>query len=340
MNLFQFKIPENLWFLLLVPALIGFFLFSQHIKKKKIRTFGSPDLIRKINTDFSKYRIIFKFIILMTAVIFLIVAAARPQIGSKIKTDAGKNREIMIALDVSNSMLAQDIKPNRLSRAKQIISDIYTKNSGDRIGLIVFAGEAFVQIPVTSSLTSVDVFLSSINTETVQVQGTNLTKAMELAEDMFDETENSDKFILILTDGENHEQSAIESAKKIHEKEIVISTVGLAKKFAVPIPEAKNGEYKKDKNGNVVLTKLNDVILTQIANAGGGKYFETGNYSNDLKQIQKQIDNLGKTEGKTEIEEYADLFPYFIFIALTFLLLEFLFLERRNHKLSDWSVFK
>ncbi|MCF6366752.1 MAG: VWA domain-containing protein [Bacteroidales bacterium] len=340
MNLFQFKNPENLWLIIIIPLIIGLYIFAQYLKNKQIKQLGNKDLVLKLTPDFSKYRIIFKFTVLLFAVFFIIIALARPQSVSKVKTDAGKNREIIIALDVSNSMLAEDIKPNRLGRAKQMISDIFHNNPADRIGLIVFAGDAFVQIPVTSSFASVDVFLSSIDTETVPVQGTNITKAIEMSVAMFDETENSEKLILILTDGENHEQKAIEAAKKAHEKGIIISTVGVGKKFAVPIPDRNTGNYKKDKNNKVVLTKLNNLILTQIANAGGGKYFETGNFFTDIEKIQKQIDGLGKTNGKTEIEEYADLFPYFIFIALILLVLEFIFLERRNHKLSNLSIFK
>jgi len=340
MNLFQFKNPENLWLLISIPIIIGLYIFAQYLKRKQIKQLGDSNLIQKLIPDFSKYRIIFKFIVLLAVIALLIVASARPQTGSKVKTDAGRNREIMIALDVSNSMLAEDIKPNRLSRAKQMISEIFHNNPADRIGLIVFAGDAFVQIPVTSSFTSVDVFLSSIDTETVPVQGTNITKAIEMAEAMFDKTNNSEKLILILTDGENHEQKAIDAAKKAQQSGLIISTVGVGKKHAVPIPDIETGDYKKDKNNKVVLTKLNDIILTQIANAGGGKYFEVGNYFSDLKKIQNQIDGLGKTNGKTEIEEYADLFPYFIFIALILLVLEFIFLERRNHKLSNLSIFK
>lgn len=340
MNLFQFKNPENLWLLISIPIIIGLYIFAQYLRRKQIKQLGDSNLIQKLIPDFSKYRIILKFIVLLAVIALLIVALARPQTGSKVKTDAGKNREIMIALDVSNSMLAEDIKPNRLSRAKQMISEIFHNNPADRIGLIVFAGDAFVQIPVTSSFTSVDVFLSSIDTETVPVQGTNITKAIEMAEAMFDKTNNSEKLILILTDGENHEQKAIDAAKKAQKSGLIISTVGVGKKHAVPIPDIKTGEYKKDKNNKIVLTKLNDIILTQIANAGGGKYFEAGNYFSDLKKIQNQIDGLGKTNGKTEIEEYADLFPYFIFIALILLVLEFIFLERRNHKLSNLGIFK
>jgi len=338
MNLFQFKNPEYFWLLLIIPVFIGLFLISEYLKKKKLEKFGNINLIQKISPDYSKYRIIFKYIVLLLVITLLILAMARPQTGSKIKVET-RSREIIIALDVSNSMLAEDIKPNRLKRAKQMVSKIFENNQTDRIGLVVFAGDAFVQIPITSS-NSVDVFLSSINTETVSIQGTNITKAIEMSLAMFDKTSDSEKFILIFTDGENHEQKAIEVAKKANKSGIIISTVGIGKKNAVPIPDLQTGDYKKGKNGKVVLTKLNNIVLTQIANAGGGKYFEISNIFSDIKNIQNHINELGKVNGKTEIEEYADLFPYLIILALFFLVLEFLFLEKRNHKLSNLSIFK
>jgi len=339
MNLFQFKNPEYFWLLLIIPILFGFFLVSQYLKKNKLKEFGNEDLIRRLSPDYSKYRILLKFIALLVVVALLIIAAARPQTGSKIRVET-RSREIIIALDVSNSMLAEDVKPNRLQRAKQMISKIFENNQSERIGLIVFAGDAFVQIPVTSSYSSVDVFLSSISTQTVPIQGTNISKAIEMSVAMFDKTSDSEKFILILTDGENHEQKAIDIAKKAHEQGIIISTAGVGKQNAVPIPNIKTGDYKKDKNGKVVLTKLNKVVLTQIANAGGGKFFEIGSFFSDINAIQNQIDSLGEVNGKTEIEEYVDLFPYLIGFALFILILEFVFLEKRNHKLSNLSIFK
>lgn len=339
MNLFQFKNPEYFWLLLIIPVFVGLFLFAKYLKTKQLKKLGDLTLIQKLSPDYSKYRILLKFISLLAVVVLLIIAAARPQTGSKIRVET-KSREIIIALDVSNSMLAEDIKPNRLTRAKQMIAKIFENNQTERIGLIVFAGDAFVQIPITSSYTSVDVFLSSINTETVPVQGTNISKAIEMAEAMFDKTSDSEKYILILTDGENHEQKAIDIAKKTHKTGITISTVGIGKQNAVPIPNLHTGDYKKDKNGKVVLTKLNKVILTQIANAGGGKYFEIGIFFSDINAIQSQIDGLGEVNGKTEIEEYVDLFPYLIVLALIIIILEFVLLEKRNEKLSNLSIFK
>lgn len=339
MNLFQFKNPEYFWLLAVIPVLFILYLFSQYFNKRAISKFSDERLFLKLIPDYSKYRIIFKFILLGIALFFMIIALTRPQSGSKVKTETTKNREIIIALDVSNSMLAEDVIPNRLKRAKQIIYDLFQNNPADRFGLIVFAGDAYVQIPVTSSISSIDFFLESVSTETVPVQGTNISKAIEMGTALFDKTANSEKLILILTDGENHEQKAIDAAKNAFDKDIIVSTVGIGKKSSTPIPDPLTGEYKK-KNNKLVLTKLNDILLTQIANAGGGKYFETGSFSSEVREIQSQIDNLGSIDGETEIEEYADLFRYFIFIALFFLIFEFFLLERRNHKLTNLSIFK
>lgn len=341
MNLFQFKNPEYFWLLLLIPLFILLFIVSDYLRNKKLKKLGDKNLINSLMPDYSKYRIIVKNILILISLIFLILAAARPQSGNKVKVRTTKNREIIFALDVSESMLARDIKPNRLHRAKHIISELYQKNPYDRMGLIIFAGEAFVQIPLTSNFSNSDVILSSISPDIVPIQGTNLSSAIKLAVNMFDKSDTeSQKLILILTDGENHEHRAIETAKNAKKQGIIISTAGIGKSSAVPIPNPKTGEYKKDKNGKTVLTKLNKIILQQIANAGGGKYFDTGNFFTDINKIQNQIDTLGEKEGKTEIQEYADLFPYFIFIAFILLLTEFIFLERRNHKLSNLSIFK
>ena len=339
MDLFQFKYPENLWLLFLIPILILLLIFSRYTRIKRISKLGDTKLIEQLIPDYSKYRIVFKYSLLILSLSFLIIALARPQTGSKVKVDTVKNREIIIAMDVSNSMSAEDIKPSRLFRAKQLVSKLYTNNPADRIGLIVFAGDAYVQVPVTSGFSGIDVIMESVSPESVPIQGTNIAKAIEMGISMFDKSEENEKLILILTDGENHEPKAIEAAKQAHSQDIIVSTVGIGKKGATPIPDTKTGEYKK-KNGKVVITKLNDILLTQIANAGGGNYYETGNFFRDLSKIQSQIDNLGSVDGKTEIEAYADLFPYFVVLALLLLIFEFVLLEKRNHKLTNLSIFK
>jgi len=337
--MFRFENPEFFWFLLIIPVLFLFYFLSQYLKRKAIKKFGDTLLFYRLTPDHSRYRQLFKFILLNIIVLFFILALCRPQSGSIVTSNTTVNREIVFALDVSNSMLAEDIIPNRLKRAKQIIVELYENNPGDRFGLIIFAGDAYVQIPSTNNLSSIDIFLETVNTNSVPVQGTNISKAIEMGTAMFDKSENSDRLLLILTDGENHEQAAIDAAKEANKRSITVSTIGIGKKSATPIPDPSTGEYKKD-DGKVILTKLNDILLTQIANAGGGKYFETGHFFSDIKKIQNQIDNLGNEGGETEIEEYADLFPYLIIIALIILIFEFILLEKRNHRLSNLRIFK
>jgi len=339
--MFQFRNPDYFWLLLLIPVFVLFYLFIAHNRKKKLAQLGNEKIINQLIPEYSKYRILLKNILLGTALIFMIIAMARPQTGNKVKTVKTENREIIFALDVSNSMLAQDVKPDRLHRAKQIITELYRKNPYDRMGLIIFAGEAFVQIPLTSNFSNSDVIMSSITPDIIPVQGTNFSEAINLAVNMFDKSNTeSSKLILFLTDGENHEQKAIDAAKAARKKGIIISTVGIGKKSSVPIPDMQTGEYKKDKNGKIVLTKLNEILLQQIAGAGGGEYFDTGNFFSDITKIQHFIDSLGGKNGKTEILDYDDLFQYFIFIALILLVFEFIYAERRNQKLSGLTIFK
>jgi Ca-activated chloride channel family protein len=340
MSLFQFEAPKFFWLTAIIPLFILLFYWSERIKAKRIKKIGDAALFQKLMPEYSRYRQLIKYFILCAALLFLVFAMARPRYVTKIKTDETLNRELVIALDVSKSMLAQDVKPDRMQRAKQMISELFKNNRGSRIGLIIFAGEAFVQIPMTSSYADIDIFLSSISAGSIPMQGTNISEAIKLGEAMFDETLQSDKLILILSDGENHEQDAIETAKEAKEKGIIISTVGLGKNTATPIPDPETGEYKKDQNQKVVLTKLNDVLLTQIANAGGGNYYETGNLFSDVKRIQDQIDNLGKTEGQTEVEEYAELYPWFVAVALLLVMFEFFLYEKRNQKITNLSIFK
>ncbi|NPA67092.1 MAG: VWA domain-containing protein [Chlorobi bacterium] len=328
--------------LLLIPLLISVYIISEYYRKKYLKRFGNENLLNKLMPGYSKYRILFKNILVWAALIFMIAAYARPQTPGKITVAKTGNREIIFALDVSNSMLAQDVKPDRLHRAKQIINELYRKNPYDRTGLIIFAGEAFVQIPLTSNFSDADLIMSSVTPDIIPVQGTNFSEAINLAANMFDKSDTKTaKLIFFLTDGENHEQKAIETAKEAHKNGIIISAAGIGKKNAVPVPDPKTGEYKKDKNGKIVLTKLNEVLLQQIANAGGGKYFSAGNnIFSDINKIQKYLDGIGNKNGQTEILDYAELFEYFIFIALIILLAEFIFLDRRNSKISNLSIFK
>ncbi len=337
--LLRFLNPEILWAIFLLPILYAAYFYSLNKKKKALEKFGDNDLIQSLTPDASKSRTLLKFSFYNVALLMLILAIARPQSGSEIETDIGEGKQIVIALDVSNSMLAQDISPDRLTKAKMIISDIIRKNEADRTALVIFAGEAYIQVPLSSNFNNIDLFLSAINPDAVPIQGTNITQAITLSSKLFDRTTDEGKIIILLSDGENHEEKAIKEAKKAFTDGIFITTIGMGKNKAVPIIN-KNGEYRKDRKGNIVLTKLNESLLKQVASAGGGEYINSSNLNSDIKQLQKQLDKLDTSDERVEMKRYKDLFHIPIFVALFLLLLDFALLERKNKWLSSINIFK
>jgi len=277
---------------------------------------------------------ILKFILLMIGYIFLVIGVANPQIGSKLEQVERKGIDMIIALDVSSSMLAQDIRPDRLSRAKQAISKLIDKLHGDRIGIVVFAGKAYTQLPITSDYAAAKMFLETINTNVVPVQGTAIGEAIKLAADSF-KADDHTKAIVIITDGENHEGDALEAAQKAAESGITIYTIGMGLPDGAPIPEYNQYDqlsgYKKDRQGNTVISKLNDKMLQQIASAGNGVFVMANNQRDGLSKVLNEINKLDKTEFETRMfTDYEDRFQYFLAFALFFLLLEYVLFERKN----------
>lgn len=272
-----------------------------------------------------------KLSILSIALFFFAVGLARPQLGARIKEVEGTGIEIMIALDVSNSMLAQDYSPNRLERAKLAVSRLTDKLNQDRIGLIVFAGQAFVQLPITTDYVSAKMFLNSINTNSVPVQGTSLADAINLAVKSFSaESSNSSKAVILITDGEDHEDDPIAAAKTAGELGVVIYTIGIGSQEGKPIPMA-DGELLKDREGNIVVTRLDEETLLQIAQAGKGKYIRAGNSDFGLEAIVDQIRNMDKeTFSSVVFEDFNEQYMYFFGIALIFLILEFIITDRKG----------
>jgi len=294
------------------------------------------------NVSVKRYK--WKFFLILLALTFLILGIANPQIGSELKTVKRKGVEVIIALDVSNSMLAEDINPNRLTRAKRAISKLINDLNGNNIGMIVFAGEAYVQLPVTSDYASAKMFLNSINTDMVNVQGTAIGSAIELAEESFTKDNDKNKALIIITDGENHEDDAIKLAEEVNKKGIVISTIGLGSTKGTPIPVVdKFGrkDYRRDNEGKVVMTKLNEDLLTKIAVSGGGEYIHAGNSNFGLNSIVDNINNMDKQEFESKVfSDYEDRFQYFIGFALFLMLLELILLERKNKFTKGINIFK
>jgi len=342
MEMFRFANPEFLWGFLIIPLLIVIFILSRVARRRALRRFGSESLLKVLMPYASGVRPVFKFMVVLLALVFFIFGLARPQFGSKLKKVKREGVELVIALDVSNSMLAEDIEPNRLERAKRAISRLIDRLSDDRIGLIVFAGEAFTQIPVTTDYNAAKLFLASVDTDIVPVQGTAIGAAIELASRSFTPTGEANKAIIIITDGENHEDNAEDMARQAAEKGIIVHTIGMGFPQGAPIPVYRNGQknYKKDDQGNTVITKLNEPMLEKISAAGMGIYVRANNAQVGLNALFNEISKMEKTEMETSMySEYEDQFQYLFAIGLALLLIEFLILERKNRYFKNIHLF-
>lgn len=342
MEMFRFENSEYLWGLLIIPLLTFFFVWSRIARKKALRRFGNEEIMNYLMPFASKNRPVFKFLILMLALAFIITGIARPQYGSKLKKIKREGIELVIALDVSNSMLAEDIQPNRLDRAKLAISRLVDKLKDDKIGLIVFAGDAYTQLPITADYNSAKLFLNSVNTQIVPKQGTAIGASINLATRSFTPNSKANKAIIVITDGENHEDDAVSAAKSAVENGIVVHTIGMGLPQGSPIPVLRNGqkEYLKDNQGNVVVTKLNETMLEQIATAGNGVYVRANNAQVGLNTLFDEINKLEKTEMESLVySDYEDQFQYFFAIGLILILLEFVILERKNKFLKNIRLF-
>ncbi len=342
MEMFRFAHIEYLWGLLIIPLLTLVFIWSRIARKRALRRFGTYQTISSLMPFASKNRPVFKFWVLMLALAFFIVGAARPQFGSKLKKVKREGAEVIIALDVSNSMLAEDIQPNRLERAKRAISRMVDRLADDKIGLIVFAGEAYTQLPITSDYNSAKLFLEAVDTETVPTQGTAIGAAIELGIRSFTPENETNKAIVVITDGENHEDDPVAAAEEAVDKGIVVHTIGMGRPRGTPIPVAGNNQnnYLRDNEGQVVVTKLNETMLEEIAAAGNGVYVRANNTQVGLNALFDEIEKLETEEIESLVySEYDDQFQYFFGIGLFLMLLEFITRERKNRWLMKIRLF-
>jgi len=342
MESFRFAHPEYFYFLLVIPIFTLFFIVSRINRRRSLRLFGDHDLVAQLMPSVSSARPVLKFILWMLALCFLITAVAQPQFGSKLLTTKRKGVELIIALDVSNSMMAEDIKPNRLERAKRAIAKLTERLRDDKLGLIVFAGQAYVQLPITTDYVSAKLFLDAITTSIVPEQGTAIGAAINLATKSFSPNFVGSKAIIVITDGENHEDDAVGAAKSAFEKKIIVNTIGMGLPQGAPIPMGATGsrDFLKDRSGNIVVTKLDESMLTQIANAGGGTYIRANNTEVGLNDLFNQIGKMEKTELESrEYSEYNDQFPLFLSLALAMILLDFMVLDRKNKWLRNFRLF-
>jgi Ca-activated chloride channel family protein len=344
MEMFRFGNPEYLIALVLIPVLIALYIFFRSKRKKAIKEFGNPELLRQLMPNASATRPGWKYTFVLIALAFLIIGIARPQFGAKLQKIKRKGVEIIIALDVSNSMMAEDIQPNRLERAKRAISRMTEKLTNDKIGLIVFAGDAYTQIPITTDYTSAKMFLSSINTSIVPKQGTAIGAAIELGMHSFTPESESSKTIIVITDGENHEDDAVEMARAAQEEDIIVHTIGMGLPKGGPIPVINaNGQkdFRKDKQGEIVVTKLDENMLQEIAAAGGGKYVRANNTEVGINTIFDDINKMQKKELESRVySDYNEQFFYFIAVALVLLIFEYMMMERKNKIFKNFKLFK
>lgn len=325
-----FANPQYFWLLLLVPLVPVIYGILRALRRRRLRTFGDEELVRALMPSWSGAKGWVRIILWSLAFMCFVLGLARPQMGAKLKEHEAKGAEIMICLDVSNSMLAQDYSPSRLDRAKLAISRVVDKLQGDRIGLIIFAGTSFVQLPITTDYVSAKMFLGSIDTGSVPVQGTAIGDAILTAAKSFSAQSEKSRAIIVITDGENHEDDAVEAARQAAELGIKIYTIGVGSLQGQPVPV--NGELLKDSQGNIVVSRLDENTLKQIASEGGGAYVHAGNEEFGLAPI---IDDIKKMEAEKYnsiiFEDYDEQFMYFFAAALVLLVIEML-IGQRKHK--------
>ena len=342
--MFRFGHPYILYTLFVIPAIIVLFIFLHYAKKRSIKKFGDIDVIKQLMPLVSSNRVKAKFIFILLALSLMIVALADPQFGSKLEKVKRKGVEIVIALDVSNSMLAEDIQPNRLENAKMAISKLVDKLKNDKLGLIVFAGDAYTQVPITTDYAAIKMFLESVDPSIVPKQGTAIGTAIDLGIKSFSPTSNFDKAIIVITDGENHDDDVLDAAKKAKNKGITVYAIGMGSSRGAPIPISENNGkkiYKKDNEGNVVITKLNTHMLQEISEAGGGKSILANNTRTGLNELFREINKMDKKEIETKIyTDYEHRFQILAGIALFFILLEFILLRRKNKKFKNFNLYK
>ena len=338
--MFRFESPIYLYLLVLIPLLALIRYLSYRNQKKRLRKFGEPSLLKALMPDVSRFRPSVKFWILQGALALLIVMLARPQMGTKINHEKRVGIETIIAMDISNSMRAEDIVPSRLDRSKMMVENLVDHFTNDKIGLIVFAGDAFVQLPITSDYVSAKMFLSSIDPSMMASQGTDIARAIEMASHSFTQEEGIGKAIVVITDGEDHEGGAVEAAEAAKKNGMRVYVLGVGSTQGAPIPVPGTGNYMQDNTGYTVMSALNEDMCKQVAQAGGGAYIHVENNSAAQEQLDNELDKLAKKETSTAVySEFDEQFQAFGVLALLLLILEICIFDRRNPLLKHVSLF-
>ena len=336
----KFASPEYLYLLILLPLLLAVYIYSNYRRNRNLRLYGDVQLLKSLMPDVSVYRPSIKFWLSFAALGLIVVALARPQFGSKKETITRQGIEAVIALDISNSMMAEDIAPNRLEKAKKIISRLIDKFENDKVGLIVFAGDAFVQLPITNDFISAKMFLETISPALISRQGTDIGGAISLAMKSFTNTEGVGKAIILITDGENHEGGAEEAAKLAADKGMNVYVLGIGSLEGAPIPADGSNDYRRDKEGNVVVTKLNEQMAQTVAQAGNGAYIRVDNTNNAQKILESEVNKLAKADVTTEVyTEFNEQFEFIAWIAFILLVIEALILTGKSRFTRGFKLF-
>jgi len=321
-----------LYLLLLIPALIVFFVMIFRWKRKAMSLFGNLLLLEQLTPTYSRKRLVWKIVLALAAILFMILALARPQLGTALEEVKRKGVDVIVAIDVSESMNAQDIAPSRLDKARHEVSTLIDKLEGDRIGLIAFAGEAFLQCPLTLDYGAAKIFLDVLGPSLIPTPGTDVAKAVQLAMKSFESTERQHKVLVLITDGEHHGEDVMTVAEEAEREGLVIYTVGIGSAQGVPIPiEQQGGGFKKSNSGEVVVTKLDELTLEKIALQTGGKYYRASSSEAELDRIYEDVSNMEKKElASLKFSQFEERFQYVLAIAFVLLLIELLLSERRK----------
>tara|TARA_B110000908_G_scaffold171958_1_gene236763 strand:- start:852 stop:1889 length:1038 start_codon:yes stop_codon:yes gene_type:complete len=341
----MYQLEENIWLwaFIIIPMMLIIYLWTYFWKKRIQKGFGSSIVLKRLSPDLSFFKSTLKFVVLCLAISFLIIGLVNPKIGTKLETIKREGVDIVFAIDVSKSMLAEDVAPNRLEKSKQLVTQIINNLASDRVGIIAYAGKAFPQLPITTDYASAKMFLQSMNTDMLSSQGTAIDEAIQLSRNYYDDDEQTNRVLIIISDGEDHNDLSVEVAETASEEGIKIYTIGVGSEKGGPIPLKRNGvvmSYKKDQNNETVITRLNQETLRTIANKANGDYINGNQTADVVKQIRDALNAMDKKEFEAkEFAEYKDQFQWFLGIGLFFLILDILFLERKTAWLKRLNLF-
>lgn len=337
----RFANPEYLYFLIIIPVLMILHVLMEFRQRKKLKEYGDVNLLKSLMPDFSTIRLHAKLLLTLLGFAAVCFMLARPQAGTAVDNSEREGIETIICMDISNSMLAGDIQPSRLEKSKNLVSKLVDSFKDDKVGLIVFAGEAFTQLPITADFVSAKMFLDQINTSLISVQGTDIKAAIELASHSFTQQEKVGRAIIVITDGENHEGGANEAAKEAAEAGMRVYIMGVGTEEGAPFKLPGEQDYKKDDEGNVVVTRLNPEMCKEVAQAGKGAYIHVDNSNAAQEALEKELNKLAKAQlNITNYSEYDEQFWVFGVFALLFLFIEAVLMEKKNPLFKNIKMFK